>query len=71
MPNLDGTGPKGQRAMNGKRKGICKDTKATQVEKSENQTTQKNEVDEKPGNGGKGNGQGRRKRFGRNHSSDK
>ena len=24
MPNLDGTGPKGQRAMNGKRKGICK-----------------------------------------------
>jgi hypothetical protein len=39
MPNLDGTGPKGQRAMNGKRKGICKDTKATQVEKSENQTT--------------------------------
>jgi len=65
MPNLNGTGPKGQGAMSGRKKGRCKDTKTKQTEKSENQSTENKEDAAglghggKPRGGGKGKGQGR------------
>jgi hypothetical protein len=65
MPNFDGTGPKGQGKMSGKKKGRCKDTKTTQMVKSENQSTENKDVDAKtergakPRGGGMDKGQGR------------
>jgi len=61
MPNLNGTGPKGQGAMNGRKKGRCKDTKTTQTEKLEIQSTENKKVDAKPGDGGKPRGGGKGK----------
>ena len=65
MPNFDGTGPKGQGAMSGRKKGRCKDTKTKQTEKSEIKSTENEEVAAglgrggKPRGGGKGKGQGK------------
>jgi hypothetical protein len=55
MPNLNGTGPKGQGAMSGRKKGHCKNTKTTQTEKPEIQSAENKKVD----GGGKGKGQGK------------
>jgi hypothetical protein len=77
MPNFDGTGPQGQGAMTGRKKGRCNITKTTQTEKSTEQSVDNKEVVNglgrggKPrggggvGNGsGKGQGRGRGKGFG-------
>ena len=58
MPNLNGTGPQGQGAMTGRRRGRCKDTQSTQTEKSENQAAEKKEVVYGLGRGGKPRGGG-------------
>jgi hypothetical protein len=75
MPNFDKTGPKGQGAMTGRKRGRCKDTQATQIEKTSDQAAENKEVvyglgrggkprgggglGNRSGGGGKGNGQGR------------
>lgn len=44
MPNFDSTGPQGQGPMTGRRRGRCRDTEKTQIEKAENQTAENKEV---------------------------
>ena len=71
MPNLDGTGPQGQGAMTGRRRGRCRDTETKQIEKTENQNIESNNVvyglgrgGRPHGGGGFGNGHGARRGFG-------
>ena len=70
MPNFDGTGPQGQGAMTGRKKGRCNITKTTQTEKSTEQSAENKEVANglgrggKPRGGGKGQGRGRGRGFG-------
>ena len=66
MPNLDGTGPQGQGAMTGRKRGRCRVIEKNQIEKTEN----KNVVyglgrgGIPRGSGGFGNGRGARRGFG-------
>ncbi|MBU1299461.1 MAG: DUF5320 domain-containing protein [Bacteroidetes bacterium] len=77
MPNLNGTGPQGQGAMTGRRRGRCRDTQTMQIEKSESQTAENKEVvygvgrGGRPRGGGKGNCHGGRRGFGRNRATDR
>mgnify|MGYP002867857178 CR=1 FL=1 len=76
MPNLDGTGPQGQGPLTGRRRGRCRDS-----EKSESKRNDENRDaiyglgrGGKPRGGGgfsKGQGQGRRRGFGRNQTFGK
>ncbi len=77
MPGFDKTGPQGQGAMTGRKRGRCRDT---QTENTENQTAENKDVvygvgrGGRPRGGGKGNcfgggngkggGRGRGRRFG-------
>ena len=58
MPNLDGTGPEGKGALTGRRRGKCRDTQITQVEKTENQSAEDKEVNYGLGRGGRPRGRG-------------
>jgi hypothetical protein len=60
MPNLNGTGPRGQGAMTGRRRGRCRATQPAQIEKSEIQTAENKDIIHGVGRGGKphGGGQG-------------
>lgn len=58
MPNLDGTGPLGQGAMTGRRRGRCKDTKTAQTEKTSEQSAENKEVVYGLGRGGRPRGGG-------------
>jgi len=60
MPNVNGTGPKGQGAMTGKRRGRCRVSQPTQTDKSEIQTAENKDIVYGVGRGGKprGGGQG-------------
>jgi hypothetical protein len=42
MPNFDGTGPQGQGAMTGRKRGRCRDKQTTKTEKSETKSVEKN-----------------------------
>ena len=80
MPNLDGTGPSGQGALTGRRRGRCRENQTAQIEKTSDQTAENKEVvyglgrggkprgggglGNRSGGGGKGNGQGRGRRRG-------
>ncbi|MBK7630327.1 MAG: DUF5320 domain-containing protein [Ignavibacteriales bacterium] len=75
MPNLDGTGPQGQGALKGRRRGKCRDTEKGVTK---DQSTENKEVVYGLGRGGRphdgggvGYGQNRGKGFGRNHTSNK
>jgi len=58
MPNFDGTGPQGQGAMTGRKRGRCNDTKTTPTEKSTEQSAENKEVVYGLGRGGKPRGGG-------------
>ncbi|HEY4756832.1 MAG TPA: DUF5320 domain-containing protein [Ignavibacteriaceae bacterium] len=58
MPNFDGTGPQGQGAMTGRRRGRCQDTQTTQIEKSENRIAENKDVVYGFGRGGRPRGGG-------------
>lgn len=58
MPNFDGTGPKGQGAMTGRKKGRCNNTNTTQTEKSTDQSVENKGVANGLGRGGKPRGGG-------------
>lgn len=58
MPNFDRTGPQGQGAMTGRKRGRCGDTKATQTENSIEQSVENKEVVYGLGRGGKPRGCG-------------
>ena len=58
MPNFDKTGPKGQGAMTGRKRGRCNDTKTAQTEKSKEQSSENKEVVSGLGRGGKPRGGG-------------
>ena len=58
MPNFDGTGPQGQGAMTGRKRGRCNDTKTTSTEKTTEQTVENKEVVYGLGRGGKPRGGG-------------
>ncbi len=58
MPNFDGTGPQGQGAMTGRRRGRCQDTQTTQIEKSENRIAENKDVVYGLGRGGRPRGGG-------------
>jgi hypothetical protein len=58
MPNFDRTGPQGQGAMTGRRRGRCNDTKTTQTEKSTEQSADNKEVVYGLGRGGRPRGGG-------------
>jgi hypothetical protein len=53
MPNFDETGPIGQGAMTGRRRGHCRDTQTKQIENTENQTAIKNNIVYGLGRGGR------------------
>ena len=53
MPNFDRTGPQGQEAMTGRRRGRCLDTQAIHNEKTENQSTETNDIIYGLGRGGR------------------
>lgn len=59
MPGFDRTGPQGQGEMTGRRRGRCRDTQPTQIEKSSEQTAQNKEVVHGLGRGGIPRGGGR------------
>lgn len=74
MPNLDGTGPMGQGAMSGRRRGRCRESQTIQ-KNTENQSAIKDNIVYGRGRGGRprggggfGQGQCRRKGFGRNQT---
>ncbi|MBK7380071.1 MAG: DUF5320 domain-containing protein [Ignavibacteriales bacterium] len=84
MSNFDGTGPRGQGTMTGRRRDRCRDTQTKQIEKTENQHDQKNNIVYGLGRGGRPRGgggfgqgqrgqqgQGRRRGFGRNQTFNK
>ena len=60
MPNFDRTGPMGQGAMTGRKRGRCRDTQTTQIEKSEALTVsaENKEVIYGLGRGGRPRGEG-------------
>jgi len=58
MPNFDRTGPQGQGAMTGRKRGRCNDTKTTQTEKTTEQSTGNKEVVYGLGRGGRPRGGG-------------
>ena len=58
MPNLDGTGPRGQGAMTGRRMGRCRDLQTTQTEKTAGQSVEAKEVIYGLGRGGRPRGGG-------------
>ena len=60
MPNVNGTGPKGQGAKTGRRRGRCRVTQTAQIVKSEIQTAENKNIVCGVGRGGKprGGGQG-------------
>ena len=58
MPNLNGTGPKGQGSMTGRKRGHCKDTQTAKTEKTTEQTSENKEVVYGRGRGGKPRGGG-------------
>jgi len=58
MPNFDKTVPQGQGAMTGRRRGRCRDTEKTQIEKAENKTAENNDVVYGIGRGGRPRGGG-------------
>ena len=66
MPNFDGTGPQGQGAMTGRRRGRCRVIEKNQIEKNENQNVVyglgRGGIPR--GGGGFGNGRGARRGFG-------
>jgi len=70
MPNLDGTGPKGQGAITGRRRGRCSVNQMAQIENSEIQTTENKDIvygvgrGGRPRGGGQGNCHGENKRKG-------
>ena len=71
MPNFDGTGPQGQGAMTGRKRGHCRDIETKQNEKTENQNVENNNIvyglgrgGRPRGGGGFGNGYGARRGFG-------
>ena len=73
MPNLDRTGPQGQGAMTGRKRGHCNNTKTAQTEKTTEQSAENKEVvyglgrggRPRGGGGGLGNGSGAGKGQGR------
>jgi hypothetical protein len=58
MPNFNGTGPQGEGAMTGRKRGRCKDTQTTQTEKTTEQSVENKEVVYGLGRGGKPRGRG-------------
>ncbi len=58
MPNFDRTGPIGQGAMTGRRRGRCRDTQTTQKSNTENQFAENNNVFYGLGRGGRPRGGG-------------
>lgn len=58
MPNFDRTGPKGQGAMTGRKKGRCNEAKTASTEKSTEQSAENKEVVYGLGRGGKPRGGG-------------
>lgn len=75
MPNLNGTGPRGQGPLSGRRVGCCRDCEKS---KTINKTEEIQEVIYGLGCGGRPRGgggfektQGRRREFGRNHTFGK
>lgn len=59
MPNVNGTGPKGQGAMTGRRRGRCRVTQTAQIEESKIQTAENKDIVYGVGRGGKPRGGGR------------
>ena len=53
MPNFNGTGPQGEGAMTGRKRGRCKETKTMQTEKTTDQSAENKEVVYGLGRGGK------------------
>jgi hypothetical protein len=65
MPNLDGTGPQGQGAMTGRRRGRCVSNKTNISESQDKEIVQEQNNESTPGQGfGGGFGRGRRRRGG-------
>ena len=58
MPNFNGTGPQGEGAMTGRKRGRCKETKTIQTEKTTDQSAENKEVVYGLGRGGKPRGGG-------------
>ena len=58
MPNFNGTGPQGQGAMTGRKRGRCRDTETTQNQKTENQNVENNNIVYCLGRGGRPRGSG-------------
>jgi len=58
MPNFNGTGPQGEGAMTGRKRGRCKETKTIQTEKITDQSAENKEVVYGLGRGGKPRGGG-------------
>jgi len=58
MPNFDRTGPQGQGAMTGRKRGRCVNNQTTQTEKSTEQSAGNKEVVYGLGRGGKPRGGG-------------
>ena len=58
MPNLNGTGPQGQGAMTGRKRGRCKNNQTLQTEKTTEQTAENKEVVYGLGRGGRPRGGG-------------
>jgi hypothetical protein len=53
MPSFDGTGPLGQGAMTGRRRGRCRDTQTAQTDKISEQAGENKEVIYGLGRGGR------------------
>lgn len=64
MPNLDRTGPQGQGAMTGRRRGRCVNNQTTQIDKTKENTTETKDVVYGLGRGGRPRGGGIGNRFG-------
>lgn len=58
MPNLNGTGPRGQGAMTGRKRGRRRATEASQVEKSETRAAENKDLVYGVGRGGRPRGGG-------------
>ena len=58
MPYFDRTGPQGQGSMTGRRRGRCRNTQTTQIEKTENQSAETNDIIYGLGRGGRPRGGG-------------
>jgi len=76
MPNLNGTGPQGKGPLTGRRRGRCRDTQKTLIEKPENESAEDKGIrygfnrrylknNRSKGQGGRN--QGSRRGFGRNN----